>query len=512
MEVGTTPLRWNLIKKDPDERERRFAKMKVAFVEYGAKTSPAVDIIEDVAKLKEVLHGLSHEEGKPLPLRLFVVEDLSQQVIELLGARFDIDPLFFREQIEDYVWHNLGAAAAMPPPLMSDMKNRSWFRVRNFRLRHHESADDFASATAESETWNVARRLDDDNNHWRWAGEDSEIVSMLRTRTTIWVGKDSACGDAPVGVVLLDPTVRSGKPLWHDRANWLPVPSMKSPPNPSDVAPHVKPSVSWHADIVQLTRLFPWFEAPLDHPHEVDAQVFAKPALYTVCAEWLLVCEYVKGRLSQIERELELPEVFLNRGDTIDRSLTRLHTWRRAVPIFIEMVTETLNFGLPAAARLTSPLQRSNTGGFAARSADPLAGYDDIAPDFERVRTILLELQERVDRLSDVVASEISIEDSRRGLEDSRRANTEAHNMARVTWLATVFIPATFVSGLYSMNESVSELKQTYWIYFVTAVPVTLTIMAIAWVVGGGSLTPWKVSKHDGGWKKEKKDEKIKKR
>ena len=168
------------------------------------------------------------------------------------------------------------------------------------------------------------------------------------------------------------------------------------------------------------------------------------------------------------------------------------------------MVQETLDFALPAASRLTTPLSRSNTGGL-DRSSDPVAGYADIAPDFARVLGIFVELRDRVDRLSGVVASEISIEDSRRGLEDSRRANAEAHNMARVTWLATVFIPATFVSGLYSMNEEVAGLRQTYWVYFVTAVPVTLGVMAVAWVVGGGSLVPWRVSREEGGWRKEGK-------
>ena len=495
MQVSTAPSRWNLLKKDPADRERRTYKTKVAYVEYMKDKILAIDAIETPEKLKETLHALSHEEGKPTPLRLFIVEDLSQQVIELFGSRFDIDPLFFREQIEDYVWHNLRSTEAMPSTLMSDRKNRQWFRVRNWRLRHHESKENFESAQKEAKTWNVTRRLDDDNNHWRWGGEDEAIVSMLRTRTTIWIGKDEKCGGGTVGIVLLDPTVHHGKPLWYDRANWLPIPSMKT-----KTIPDIRTSVSWYDDIVQISKLFPWFETLAGEKRDIDAQVIVKPTLYTICAEWLVVCDYVKGRLSQIERELELPHIFRSRGDAIDFSFARLHTWRRTVGLFIEMVDETLKFALPAASRLTSPLHRSNTGGFSVPSSDPFDGYEDIAPDFERVLAILKGLQERVDRLSGVVASEMSIE-------DSRRANREAHNMARVTWLATVFIPATFVSGLYSMNESVSELKQTYWIYFLTAVPVTLAIMAIAWVVGGGSPTPWKVTKEEGGWRTKKETE-----
>ncbi|KAF1973828.1 hypothetical protein BU23DRAFT_553820 [Bimuria novae-zelandiae CBS 107.79] len=499
MQVSTAPNRWNELNKDPDDRSRRTTKTKLTYVNFANGSTPIIDPINDLAKLKETLQSLKYDSSNKQPMRLFIVEDLSQQVIEALGSRFDIDPLFWREQIEDYVWHNLRAPGAMPSNLMSDMRHRQWFRVRNLRLRYHESKDDFDASTAEVHSWNVLRRLDDDNNHWHWADKQGAIVSMLRTRTTIWIGKDDKTGGGTVGIVLLDPTVAHGTPLWYDRTNWLPVPKMTS-----TTVPDIKTSVSWYDDIIQITKLFPWFETDAGEKRAIDAQVITKPTLYTICAEWLVVCDYVKGRLSQIERELELPTIFRAKGDAIDSSLARLHTWRRAVPVFREMVTETLNFALPLASKLThsssptTPLQPST-----------FPGFEDIAPDFQRILELLTDLQERVDRLSDVVASEISIEDSRRGLEDSRRANTEAHNMARVTWLATIFIPATFVSGLYSMNGSVQELRQTYWIYFVTALPFTLVVMAIGWVIGGGSLTPWRVAKADGGWRKDEKKKKV---
>jgi Mg2+ and Co2+ transporter CorA len=259
--------------------------------------------------------------------------------------------------------------------------------------------------------------------------------------------------------------------------------------------PSVKQSVSWFEDIVHMTTAFPWFE--MTEGHELNAQVLAKPTIYTICAEWLIVCDYVKARLSQIEWELEMPRLFRSKGDAIDTSLKRLHTWRRQIPVFREMVKETLEYALPAAARLTKPSShpsiapispisvRSTSSNKFVIDFDNLEGFEDIVPDFMRVLSTVNELQERVDRLTSIVTSEISIEDSRRGLEEN-------HNMARITWLATIFIPLTFVSGLYSMNESVAELKSTYGWYFLTAVPFTLIVMAIGWVAGGGSLTPWK--------------------
>ncbi|CAE7201736.1 hypothetical protein PTNB73_05847 [Pyrenophora teres f. teres] len=488
MQVGTTPLRYNVIKHYPEEVKRRAEKTNVTFIEYQPATAPKTMPIKSAPELHETLQSFSYDNAREPPLRLFVVEDLSQQVIELLGRRFDIDPLFFREQIDDYVWHNTRDPWASPPSLISNIKHRQWFRMRNVRLRYHSTEDDYQESRLEAEKWNVLRRPDNDENHWRYKDKEGSVVSIMRTRTTVWIGKDKECGNGTVGIVLLDPTVKQGHPLWYDRSNWLPTPSMET-----KVYPSVSSSRSWFQDIVQMTSAYPWFER--NEGHEINPQVLVKPTIYTICAEWLIVCDYVKARLSQIEWELEMPDVFRSKGDVIDTSLKRLHTWRRQIPVFREMLKETLEQALPAAVRLTTcsshppatPTSPLSTISLTAPSAlsNSLDAFDDITPDFRRVLAAVNELQERVDRLTSIVTSEISIEDSRRGLEEN-------HNMARITWLATVFIPLTFISGLYSMNESVAALRTTYGWYFLTAIPFTLIVMAIGWVTGGGSLTPWR--------------------
>lgn len=499
MQVGTTPLRWSdEVKRHEEIRNARASKVNITFLEYSSPSptgAPERQTIDSAVGLRELLHALEEEHPKATPMRLFIVEDLSQQVIEQLGSRFDIDPLFFREQIDDYVWHNTRDPWAMPPSLIANMKHRQWFRMRNMRLRYFTSEENFHKSKLETNTWNVLRRPDNDDNHWHYQDREGAVVSIQRTRTTMWVGRDRKCGNAIVGIVLLDPTVKEGTPLWYDRTNWLPTPKMDAKGVPS-----IKASASWYESIVQMTMAFPWFEAA--DGHDLNAQVLAKPTIYTICAEWLIVCDYVKARLSQIEWELEMPELFRSKGDAIDTSLKRLHVWRRQVPVFREMVKETLDFALPAAARLTRPAHlpsRSNTIPVTPRSPDtrslwseaPIinfddaSGYDDIIPDFKRVLAAVNELQERVDRLTSIVTSEISIEDSRRGLEEN-------HNMARITWLATIFIPLSFVSSLYSINDDVPSLKTSFGWYFAAAVPFTLIVMAIGWVAGGGSLVPWR--------------------
>lgn len=56
-------------------------------------------------------------------LRLFVVEDLSREVIETLGSKFDIDPSFFREHLVDYVWYNISKSIRQIPKTTSPGKS-----------------------------------------------------------------------------------------------------------------------------------------------------------------------------------------------------------------------------------------------------------------------------------------------------------------------------------------------------------------------------------------------------
>jgi hypothetical protein len=479
MQVGTTPLRWS--EMDEFEKERRKFKANLTYVEYQPSIAPTSQEIETPNALQELLQSLSHEPDKEPPMRLFIVEDLSQQVIEILGSRFDIDPLCFREQIDDYVWYNVRDPWAQPTSLMASMKNQQWFTLRNARLRYHKSWQDYESGWLESNTWNVLRRLDNDSSQMNYWDSEGALVSIMRTRTTIWIGKDKRCGNGTVGIMFVDPTTSHGSPLWFDRANWLPTPrpKMDGPPPPA-----VTQSVSWYKDIVNMTRAFPWFAT--GDGHEINAQVLAKPVLYTICAEWLVVCDYAKTRLAQIERSIQMPERFFstNKEDTPRK---RLHTWRRQVPIFREMVIDTLEQGLPAAARLTSRRPGASTTNSASSpmdrrsimtelNFDELKGYEDIVPDFKRVLAAINDLQERVDRLTDIVVAEISIQDTQRSL-------IEAHNSARLTWLATIFVPLSLISSVYSMTEDISTLKHTVKWYFVTAIPTTVIVMGLVWMI-----------------------------
>jgi Mg2+ and Co2+ transporter CorA len=294
-----------------------------------------------------------------------------------------------------------------------------------------------------------------------------------------------------IGILLLDPTIQEGFSLWRGYRNWDPTPSMhclstrKGPPRTS----LFEDTIYWMLRSVHLTT-----SSLVDL--ERNPQTIVHPVLQLICAEWLTMNEYIKTRLGQIEWELAFPERFLVNGDVIDTALTKLHTWRRLVPLYREMLSETLerafNFTLRSTDPNSNPISLNNENGrpCAGTSACGAAQHQHIAPsqpphnlrpDFEQALSQMQEFQLRIDRLTSVVTAAMSIDDSRRGLQESR-------NVARLTWLATIFIPLSFVSSFYSMQGNIADLKDTFGWYFATAVPLSAFTLLLAWTLSTGAL------------------------
>lgn len=309
----------------PQDREERAARTKVTMIEYTSNQKVKEANLTSGSALKEALLDSPFKSSEAPTFRLFLVEDLSQQVIEVLGSRFDVDPLFFREQIADYTWFYTRDPWAMAPPLMAGMKHRDWFRMRHVRFRYLHNKESYERARHESNDFNIFRRLDDDDSHWLYLDAPGSIIAMIRTRTTIWMGKDPRNEQENVGIVLLDPTISEGSPLWYGPTNWRIPPSLN----------HAEPTRAGMPDslfnlVTQATSSYPWFSC-ISQKNTTDGQIFVSPTLYTVCAEWLVLCEYIKARVAQIDWELEKPQLFRSKGDVIESSLRRLHICMRSL-------------------------------------------------------------------------------------------------------------------------------------------------------------------------------------
>jgi Mg2+ and Co2+ transporter CorA len=168
-----------------------------------------------------------------------------------------------------------------------------------------------------------------------------------------------------------------------------------------------------------------------------------------ICSDWLILSRYIMARLGQIEWELERPD-FRPDSNKIDASLAKLHTWRRRLPLYKSMVLDT-------EYKLFSDM----------KPGDENDCISKMKKDFEIVSHNLQDLYERTERIATVATAVTSIEESRRGMDQNRA-------LGRLTYLAVIFAPLSFVSSFFSMAGDISQLSQTFWIYFTVAIPLSI--------------------------------------
>ena len=93
MKVTTAPPKQKFINEH--DRRARASRTKVAMLTFDPNTAVHRVDFSDINDLSAALNGPQNAHHD-VHARLFVLEDLSRDVIEAFGARFDVDPLFFR--------------------------------------------------------------------------------------------------------------------------------------------------------------------------------------------------------------------------------------------------------------------------------------------------------------------------------------------------------------------------------------------------------------------------------
>ena len=258
----------------------------------------------------------------------------------------------------------------------------------------------------------------------------------------------------------MDPTLTEGFPIWGGYRNLFDCPSMTALPRPKG-----PPRTSAFNDIIYYTsELTP--EEIANIPK--DSRVLFKKTLMIVCAEWSTLVKYATTRLTQLEWEIENPDLQDNDGG-LQVTIKKLHTWRRRLPIFRTLASEVLE----------NVIKRENF------MANPENLVHDLQRDFEILLSNINTLQVRADRIMAVVTAVMSIDESKKAFEQNR-------SLARLTWLAITFAPLSFITGLFSMNGEVATLVSTFRVYFAVAIPLTALVLFLTRFANVGQRIRWK--------------------
>ena len=196
-----------------------------------------------------------------------------------------------------------------------------------------------------------------------------------------------------------------------------------------------------------------------------DPRAFAIPALRLLLSDWHDVIQYMTTQIAQIEWQIELPDWGRSSRYVDDKIMRKLHPWRRNISLYRSMITDAIHRLYPEQAQSQSS------------PADIDHSLQSLLPDFQSILDDLDTIQTHIAQL-------VSVATAFQSQDESRRAMDQNNNVARLTYLATLFIPLSFVSGFLSMVPDVSELRQTFWVFFVIAIPLTAVALVAADFLG----------------------------
>lgn len=262
----------------------------------------------------------------------------------------------------------------------------------------------------------------------------------------------------------MDPALEEGYPLWSGYDN------IRAPPTYLDTNVGHGPNLfrSPLDDFIYWTKTMSPNERYLISK---DNDFIVSPILCSVPGQWLLSFEHITTRLSLIEWEVERRQQ--RTALSLDEALQRLHPWRRTV----------VNFGYRIRESLDAVEER-----FGQTSLDTAKEWRRLLANFKDLEKRHKVLEEKVDRILTVLANVLTIEDAKKQMDNARDVN-------RITYLAFIFVPFSFVTSYFSMNQDFDQgSTKIYWVFWVAALPLTAIcfMIAILWAPMKRLLTPRK--------------------
>jgi hypothetical protein len=419
-------------------------------------SKPSMRQIADVDYLPDELAGKAKDhrthdldQQHPLQGRILIMEDLTVDVVELLGAELDIDPLFFAMHL--HTVHRTGMRHQMPDEatLPSRLRSNDYINISYHRPLTCDNAD------STSGKW------------IRDASVDRKVV-LLRSTT---IALASHCASVIkvqrsngfwISIILVDPPLRETHfPTGHkdEVAHKIHLSLRPFLGTYEDFTEPPKFSEDWSSLASQapagpLEDVLLYWER--NTPTNFDAsnpslRSLAYYPLRIVAAEWVKYVEVMQHCIKTYEyKGNELPDL-----DKFNMDLRELQAWR----------LRTLN----SQQKIGSIIRKLRSYNFKERDDKT----DPLLEDYEVVSSNIQSAGARLENMLPVVTSLVQII-------DARQSFAETANISRLTILALVFVPLTFVSSLFSMNTENLPGSSHFWVYFVVAIPVTILVYLVA--------------------------------
>ena len=185
-------------------------------------------------------------------------------------------------------------------------------------------------------------------------------------------------------------------------------------------------------------------------PGRPTVQALSYFPMKVVAAEWVNYIAVMAHSLKQYEAH-NLSQDLQAELNRLSANLRTLQTWRRRVLASMEKINHAICY-----------LNREQ-----ARSCEE--DWSGLIEDYKFIQAGIQEHGMRLESMIPVSTSFIQ-------LVESRRALMETANVTRLTVLALVFVPLSYVATLFSMSEQFGPGGPQFWVYFAISLSLSLSL------------------------------------
>lgn len=185
--------------------------------------------------------------------------------------------------------------------------------------------------------------------------------------------------------------------------------------------------------------------------------------IYRLAASnWIVINEYVKRELATMGYLLERQDPGFKELETY---LKDLYIYNRRFSKYHEIVARAREQCLTRGQR-SWPNHSTSASVLAERHAR------ELADDFQCLEKMLDTTSQRVDKSINLLAALVSIEEAKQALDEN-------HGIARLSFLAIVFLPFSTVATVLSMQGTFAPGQQQFWMFWVVALCLTASVIGI---------------------------------
>ncbi|KAH4038772.1 hypothetical protein HBH98_061550 [Parastagonospora nodorum] len=269
-------------------------------------------------------------------------------------------------------------------------------------------------------------------------------------------------GDKWTGIVLVDPPILNDY-IPSKRHGWLP-PNLDSRPflggcedfSEFSMMNAHSAQMSDRGMLDELVHYWTQKPPPMFNPSAPTLQALSYYPLRVVAAEWVNYIAILGLSLREYELPTSMTGNLVVELEKLNINLRILQGWRRRI--------------LSTQAKMRRNLS------FIRTHSDPRKPSEDweaLMEDYDFISTEISEYGKRLEAMVPLVTSAAALIESRRSL-------TETANVTRLTILAIIFIPLSYVAALFSMAENFGPGGSLFWVYFATALPLAGLVGLIA--------------------------------